>query len=104
MLRASKLSEQSDCKSVPLSSDDVEYLASLLTSQNVEAAREMDDGYFARRGDWCAYRDGWSIDYYVEGDCGLPPLVLEGITHCSSCGNEEPIEKLEKFVLRKVGD
>lgn len=74
----------------------------ILSWENIESMRGIDDAYMSDRCDgWC-YRDGWSLSCYFEGDAGWPPLQIEDITYCSFYGEELPFERLESYISSEL--
>ena len=87
---------------VRLTSRQKKDIEEILSWENIESMRGIDNAYMADRcGGWC-YRDGWSLNCYFEGDAGWPPLELENISYCSFCGEELPFEKLERYISSEV--
>lgn len=90
--------EDAYCIGVELTTGQIERLESLLSSENIESMRGIDDQHMGERSrHWC-YRDGWWMDFYAEGDAGWPPLDLTGLGWCSFVGDELPFEKVEQEV------
>lgn len=94
--------ESEECIGIKLNDDQIAYMEGLLTSENIESMRGVDDDTLHERSaGWC-YRDGWRITFYAEGDAGWPPLKLKGLSCCSFTGNELPFEKLEDYINTEI--
>lgn len=83
------------CDVLNLSSKKAALLEHLLTSEAVESMRGITNQTMGERSSYLNYRDGWSIDFYAEGDENAEPLLLEHISFGSIVGAELPFEKIE---------
>ena len=94
--------EREHCVGVQLTPSQIETIETLLDARNIEAMRGLDDDAIAQRMEGFHYRDGWTLDFYAEGDAGWPPLKLTNIASCSFGNDVLPFEDLESFVLSEV--
>lgn len=72
--------ESEYCVGVELTERQTADMESLLTPDCIESMRGITNDSMAQRSQYFCYRDGWSLSFYAEGDDGLPPLSLNGIT------------------------
>ena len=87
---------------IRLTKQQIKDIEEILTWENIESMRGVDDSYmFDRCNGWC-YRDGWSLSCYFEGEAGWPPLELKRVSYCSFRGEELPFERLEDYIGFKV--
>lgn len=91
--------EDEYCRGVKLTAANIAHLEGLLTTENVERMRGIDNKYMFDKtgGGWC-YRDGWYLDFYAEADNGYVPLSLQKIGYSSFAGDEEVFELVEDYV------
>lgn len=94
--------EDAYCIGVELSAAQVERLEALLTHDNIESMRGIDNNYMKERSMLFSFRDGGWLDFYAEGDAGWPPLKLKGLCWCSLVGDELPFEKVEQEIQWNV--
>ncbi len=94
--------ENESCRGYELNEAQIERIEGLLSAKNIESMRGLTNEEMGKRSQYCCYRDGWSSSFYAEGDAGWPPLMLEGISWCSSINDELPFELLESYVGSEV--
>lgn len=94
--------ESEYCVGVELTERQTADMESLLTPDCIESMRGITNDSMAQRSQYFCYRDGWSLSFYAEGDDGLPPLSLNGITWCSFMDDELPFELLESYVGSEI--
>lgn len=95
---AAAIDESAYCIGVELSEANIARLEELLSEDNIESMRGIDDRYmYNKTGGWC-YRDGWNIDFYTESDDGSLPCSIEGISYCSFDDDQEVFERVKDYV------
>lgn len=87
---------------IRLTKQQIKDIEEILTWENIESMRGVDDSYMFDRCDGWSYRDGWSLSCYFEGDAGRPPLELKRVSYCSFRGEELPFERLEDYIGSEV--
>lgn len=97
-----QMQENEYCAGVKLDESQINEMSFLLTRENIESMRGLDESAMSARSGGFCYRDGWKTDFYAEGDDGFPPLVLKDIMSFSFKGEELPFEKLESYVLTEI--
>lgn len=94
--------ESATCIGIDLTDEQVKVMEEMLSAEDIEKMRGIDDkAMHDRSGGWC-YRDGWWLSFYAEGDASWPPISLEGIAYCSFIGDELPFERLESYIGSEV--
>lgn len=87
-----------------LTEGEMVYLRGLLTEENVEAMREMDEAWFLEHQQGICYRDGWSLAVRVDLEDGRPSVVQWGLVTGTSMRSEEgtPMERLERWCIGRL--
>ncbi len=99
---ATAMDENAYCIGIELSEENISYLGKLLSTDNIESMRGINDTYMHdKTGGWC-YRDGWQIDFYAESDDGSLPCSLRGITYCSFDDDQETFERIERYIELEI--
>lgn len=90
-------------KGVFLSDSDKQNIENILAEANYDRAKSITNSLIESKTEgWC-YRDGWTLDFVLEGESGYPPIITKDICYCSFQGDEELFEKLESYLFETLG-
>lgn len=96
--------ESAYCIGVELSDMQKARMEELLSPENIESMRGIDERFMSQRAGSFCYRDGWCLDFYAEGDDGRPPLIISDLISMSFWNDQLPFEELESYVLTEVAN
>lgn len=94
--------ETGKCLGVKLTDSQIAHIESLVTKDQIESMRGVDDDSMRGRTGSLCYRDGWQVSFYAEGDSGWPPLHIKNLVYTSFSDDMLPFEQLEIYIESEV--